>query len=268
MAALRVACLTLPGRTRAYAIAEAMANGVRVHGDQVVDDPRGADVVVRYGWERGGELHAGRRAVYFDLPYWRRSAEVNGYYRLGVDDWCMGRRLPRGRSADRLRSFGIEVMGWNRDGRDVIVAGMAERSANVHGYEFEEWERMAVDRLQECCPNRRIWYRPKPKHALMASRMPGAHFDTRRLADALTAAALVVTHHSNVAIDALVAGVPVIADLGPASLASVRWDQANEPPHEADRAALLADVAWLQWSVDEMHRGLCWAYLKETGLVA
>ena len=71
-----------------------------------------------------------------------------------------------------------------------------------------------------------------------------------------------VTHHSNAAVDALAAGIPVFCEDGAASLLSMpRLADIENPPLPEGRAQFFADLAYCQWSVPEMASGACWDYL-------
>jgi hypothetical protein len=76
-----------------------------------------------------------------------------------------------------------------------------------------------------------------------------------------------VTHHSNTAIDALVEGIPVHCEEGAAAAFSVPLETAANPERLEGREQFIADVSWLNWSVQEMERGESWAHMKERGLV-
>jgi hypothetical protein len=127
-----------------------------------------------------------------------------------------------------------------------------------------EWERMAAESLKGF--GKKIVYRPKPKDR-SARPMDGFDYDTRPIAETLQSAWAWVTHHSNSAIDALVAGVPVHCATGAAAAFSVPMDQIANPPLLEGREQFLADVAWLQWTLDEMRSGKAWAHIKERGLL-
>ena len=59
----------------------------------------------------------------------------------------------------------------------------------------------------------------------MAAPIPGSGYDKRPISEALSNAWAWVTHHSNSAVDALLAGVPVHCEIGAAAAMSVPLDQ-------------------------------------------
>lgn len=132
----------------------------------------------------------------------------------------------------------------------------------------EEWERNAVAALRKVT-DRKIVYRPKPSWT-GAKPIEGTSFSPRSesLNDVLRDCHAVVTHHSNTAVDALVAGVPVFCLEGVASPLALDDLASIENPVTPDgREQWAADVAWTQFSVKEMQCGLAWRHLKDEGVV-
>jgi hypothetical protein len=262
--ALVVACLTRGHRWRYREIAQAMAEGIARCGDRpVLADlsmpHKKADVAICYGWKARQRLRLYPHFVYADLGYWQRDS----YYRLAVDDWSPEAYVRAGLPPERLQALGVAVQSW-KGGREIVVAGSSAKAAADHSLGYMGWEMSAVKRLRAL--GLPVAYRPKPGDP-GARPIEGAEYDTRPLADALASAAGWVTHHSNSAIDALAAGVPVHCALGAAAAFSVPLEQIGSAPRLEGREQFLADVAWLQWSLDEIRRGEAWAHLKDRGLV-
>lgn len=234
-----------------------MRAGIRRCGDAaecvaITESPR-HDVGVIYGWFHREVLRAYPQFMYADLGYWRRDT----HYRVAVGDWSPHRYIDQGMSSARLESFGVRVASW-RSGEEILIAGASAKSAAQHGYRYMEWERRIVRQLEG-----RLMYRPKPKDP-NRQPIPGTMLDTRPADVALDKAGFLVTHHSNMAIDALVAGIPVHCVTGAAAAFSVPIDAVAQ---RSGREQFLADVAWQQWSLAEMESGDCWSYLKERGII-
>ena len=263
--ALVVACLTNPAQKRYRVIADAMAAGINRYGDRaqlvsVYAPHQKADVAVMYGWKRHEQLQRYPQFVYADLGYWQRDR----YYRLAVGGWSAERYVRAGLPADRFDALGLQVKPWREQGSEIIVAGSTAKAAAEDGFGYMEWERRAIAQLRGC--GRPVVYRPKPNDRL-AQPIAGAGYDTRPINEALANAWAWVTHHSNSAVDALLAGVPVHCEIGAAAAMSVPLDRIARATLVDGREQFLADVAWLQWTLDEMRSGEAWAHLKERGLV-
>ena len=263
--ALVVACLTSAPQKRYRLIAEAMAAGIARCGDHPKVAPmRGphvaADVGVMYGWKHHATLQRYPRFVYADLGYWQRDR----YYRLAAGGWGPEGYVRAGLPMTRFESLGLQIKPWRREGAEIIVAGSTAKAAIEHGYGYTQWERQTIARLQGC--GRPVVYRPKPNDP-MAAPIPGSGYDKRPISEALSSAWAWVTHHSNSAVDALLAGVPVHCEIGAAAAMSLPLESIATAPLPAGREQFLADVAWLQWTIEEMRSGEAWAHLKERGLV-
>lgn len=233
--------------------------------------------VAFYGFEKNTPRimaefkRAGKPVVFVDLGYWQRKgrARWDGYHKVAVNDRHPTAHFQRCWHDDsRLRRFGVKMQPWRTAGAHILIAGMSARSAASYGLAPEEWERRAVAELTRHT-ERPLIYRPKPSWR-EARPIDGTRFSPKAepLAEVLENCHAVVTHHSNVAVDALVMGVPVFCKEGvaaPMGLRDLGWIEA--PHYPEDRVQWAADVAWCQWSLEEMRSGAMWRHLKDEGLV-
>ncbi len=214
------------------------------------------------------------RAVYIDLGYWGRrdGGRYAGYHKITVNA-----RHPVGyyrrpqHPADRFARFKIPITPWDVSwpcGGHILVAGMGAKGAAAEGYRPQEFERWAVDELRKHT-SRPIVYRPKPSDPL-ASPIEGTTYSPKDipLEQALQNCWAVVTHHSNVAVDALLAGIPCFCWGGVAREMSLQDLSRIEDPYLPDTRDMWArDIAYTQWNVAEMKSGEAWAYLRREQLV-
>lgn len=263
---------------RSAVIAAAMADGIKRSGDHALvtewsDEPAMGDVGIFYGWrlpEIGDAYRAkGRPFVHVDLGWWDRKPlgrPLDGYHKVAVNARDPGAYFERSWPSNRFDHFGIPLQGWRQDdesGAAILMAGMSAKSAGVQGFEPYEWERATIWRLRQVT-DREIIYRPKPSW-LEARPLQGTTFSpaSEPLDRALDRAWAVVTLTSNVAVDAVIAGIPFFAERGVASVRSMpSLSMIERPPRTERRLQLLADIAYCQWSVPEMKAGECWDYLK------
>lgn len=264
----RVACLTNTHGNRRYRhIAEAMAAGIGVCGDVPFLHPLNSgrmgscSVAVSYGWRHRCRYQCYPHYIYADLGYWCRKT----HYRMVVDGWSPDRYVRANLPAHRFLSFGVQIQPVAKGGDTIIVAGSSSKAAAEHGFAFQQWEREVIGKLQGC--GKRILYRPKPTDRMVPQRIPGAMLDTGPLEESMARACGVVTHHSNVAIDALAAGIPTHCVTGAAAAFSVPLEEIANCDMPDGREQFLYDVAWLNWSLDEMRAGAYWRHIKERGLV-
>lgn len=262
-------CCAGSGKRGRY-LADAMRIGLGKHGvsAEILSKFNGvcADIALAYGWahERIFTAYkdAGATYVYWDLGYWARKFPGNpldGYYRLAVGDWDTAVNMRLQCPDDRWRAAGIPLR--ERAGRpnEILIAGMSEKAAKSHGYRFNQWEHRLRDDIAAFGLKYPIILRPKPNKK------------KRGLPDiqkALASARIVISHHSNVSVDALIAGVPSYAVKGVGVLArhgeTLTADYLQKPyfPSDADRLQILCDIAYAQWTPAEMRAGAAWEHIK------
>jgi len=207
-------------------------------------------------------------AVFIDLGYWGRTegGQLEGYHRIAVDSLHASdyfQNIKHG--TDRVQRFNITPcpMKKNEEGH-ILLCGQSEKAAWVFGLAPEEWEQNAIATLKGYT-SRQIIYRPKPSWP-GAGPIDGTTYSPpeQELEEVLDSAWAVVTHHSNVGIDALVKGIPSFTLEGLAKpLSKMGLKDIEHPlyPSSEIRQQLFNDVAYTQWSMPEIRSGLAWDYL-------
>lgn len=262
---IHAVCLTLPQFHSYRKIANAMHEGIQRCGDKSTlweigtgPQPHG-DVGVMYGYKRNFMLRQYPRFVYADLSYWKRET----HWKINANAWSPDGYVRAGLHPGRWESLHIDIHP-ERSGprRQIIVAGASQKSAEQHGFRYMQWETAMARKLAG--KGFDLIYRPKPKDPHKRT-INGAKSDWGPIRwDQVHA---VVTHHSNLALDALVQGVPVYCETGAAKVMSFHPDEIQSAAIPAGREQFLWDCAYLQWTLEEMKSGECWAHLKERGLV-
>jgi hypothetical protein len=209
----------------------------------ITDRYRGdADVLMLWGsrridhkaiWRRHRE---NGRCIGWDLGYWDRTESM----RVHIDH-----QHP---TADQLalavgdrREFSLREDS-SKNG-PVMLVGIGEKSKAAMGSSaWEAWELSALKRIRSEIPLSRVVRRPKLK-----GQPP--------IEQALKGCRLVVCSHSNVAVDACVAGVPVWCDDG----AAFALYRNNENPSKGERLEFLRQLAWFNWRPNEA--GEAWKFL-------
>lgn len=238
-----------------------------------------ADVAVFYGLQGNTpalfDLYSktpGHAAMYIDLGYWgrREGGRFTGYHKIAINDrhptrYLMDLPMP----PDRFSRFGVQIEPWAAKGPTILLAGMGDKGAIAEGYAPEEFERWAIAEIRKYT-DRPIVYRPKPSWK-DAKPIPGVGWSPRTvpIETELRQAWAVVTHHSNVGVDAAIAGVPVFTVAGVAKYLSMPSLAAIDSVYASpfDRHQWAANLAYTQWSIDEMRAGLPWKHALEHGLI-
>ena len=161
---------------------------------------------------------------------------------------------------DRWKAIGIDVKPWQHRPGPIVVCGQLPRDTSVQSTDHPKWCREAV--AYYMAQGREVWFRPHPRcEDSDIYGVDGVRFDTGDLAATLDQAQAFVTYNSTSGVDAVLAGIPVVAcDRG-----SRAWDMASHS-FEADlkrpiRARWLAGLGYSQWTAEEMRAGLPWQHL-------
>lgn len=279
--ALKVAVYQIKDHHRSAVVCSAMRTGIAKVGDEVIarfEDEYTeveADVAVFYGLDGNmgrlfKEYRRNAKAVYIDLGYWKRKEYPHRY--AGYHKICVNDRHPTAyfqkvaHDNSRVAALGLKLEPW-KHGRHILLAGMGDKGAKAEGYDVEEWERWAIKMIRENT-KREIVYRPKPSWR-RACPIAGVGFSSRNvpIEKALKDCHAVVTHHSNVAVDALCSGIQAYACKGAAAPLALRDLSFINKSYCPDREQWLNDLSWCQWNIEEMKEGVPWKHLKEEGLV-
>ncbi len=273
----------LRGKARSQRIARVLQSGAKNAGyrssikcDGDYECPHG-DVAAFYGYQKNmpkimaDYIACGKKVVFVDLGYWHRQlgGRWMGFHKIAVnarhpDAYLMSNKQPQ----TRFNRFNIKILPWQQRGKAIIVAGMSAKSAESYALKPEEWERWAVAELQKHT-KRQIIYRPKPSWK-EARPIKGAAFQhiVRPIGQALLDCHAVVTHHSNVAVDAVLAGVPAFCWRGGAESMSLQdLSLIERPYYPKHRGQWASNLAFCQWDVKEMMNGNMFRHLKEEGLI-
>jgi hypothetical protein len=135
----------------------------------------------------------------------------------------------------------------------IVLVGLGRKSRAYLGPAVAQWEQRKLLELRCRFPRREIIHRPK-----RGSRSPVLDCrtdDASPIEELLRGASLVVCRHSNVAVDAAIAGVPFECEDGAA-----RW-LARREFTRANRLEFLRRLAWFQWKPDEA--GEAWAFASK-----
>ena len=208
------------------------------------------------------QVAAGGHVAALDLAYWRRQEKV----RVSIDAahpqaYVLRHTWPEGRLA--LDKVPIED-SWDPDG-PVIVAGIGRKAGVQYGAgAVLAWEAQMIDACRLRWPDRPVLYRRKQTDAPFPDRAIQETSAAIPIDVALRGCSLVVTWHSNVAVDAIRMGIPVVCRDGAASAVCPQalGELDPRPLLDACRRAFLANLAWFQWDPTS-EASAFWRFLRE-----
>lgn len=199
---------------------------------------------------RAEHIAKGRAALLWDLAYFGR--DPGEYIRVSVNHDHPQDLLDRApQDPGRWDALGIELREDGDASGPIILVGLGYKSRIYLGAAGANWEERKLFELRCRFPRREIIHRPK-----RADRAPSLDCRTDDsggpIEDLLRGASLVVCRHSNVAVDAAIAGVPFECEDGAA-----KWlDRREFTP--VNRLEFLRRLAWFQWRPDEVDQA--WAF--------
>lgn len=240
--------MTTKGARMLNALAECAPRPCRV-----VDTPSGnAGVLVIYGAGNPGrkalaDQHKARggRLVLWDIGYFAQQHFV-GAMRFSIDRMHPSPQLLDLAPEDgsRWAKLGLPLREDCNPRGPIIIVGLGQKSRAILPPGQKQWETLAYQKLRKRFPRHEIVLRPKPRghgHPPLPCRIDS----TSPIEQVLKGASLVVVKHSNVALDAVVAGIPFEAEDGAAC-----W-LADKPYTPANRLALLQRTMWFNYHASE-----------------
>lgn len=196
--------------------------------------------------------------ISFDLGYWNRKGPDRSY-RVSYGGFHCPGLIFKGPDPGDGRQGPMEVLEQvNREG-PIMLVGNGPKSEAIGA---TGWSAKKQAEIRQTFPGIPIMYRPKPKRPVERG-VDAEIISTEPIEEALSKASLVVCRHSNVAVDACKAGIPVVCDDGaaasiyPASLA----DHQKQPSLEK-RKEFLRRLAYWQWTRRECESGEFWHWMK------
>jgi hypothetical protein len=150
---------------------------------------------------------------------------------------------------------------WKTTG-PIIIAGIGRKArAQYEADVVSKWETAMLAECRKRWPARRVFYRKKQADAPAPQDVPLMGMGP--IDQALINASLVITWHSNVAVDAIRMGIPVVCKDGAAAAVcpSELPDEPTPLPVEI-RDRFLANLAWFQWN-PATESAQMWAWLQE-----
>lgn len=238
----------------------AIAVGVKSNSRLIIEEHRmlGKNVIcIDKGYAR---IPAQDRAL--KVEYWRTS--VNAFQPLAYFQ-----KEPR--PSDRWDAIGQKIHSLQnyKDNKHALYVGSSQKYCDFKKLgDATAYAVKVIGRVRRYCKDKKIIYRPKPswKNAVpientIFSHGPGIEKD-------ITKSSFVVTHGSNGALDAIRLGIPalVLGDSIAKPVSMTDYPQLKDKnlyfPDEESRHQLFYDLAYCQWTMEEVESGLAWEYMS------
>lgn len=204
------------------------------------------------------------------------------YYSVGYDglkrgaDYCTGEVTP-----ERWNALGASLQPWRRRGKTIVLAGQPLHGLSSQETDIYAWYRDVFAAVRKLRLPYSLVYRQHPRTFGKDGRGAGAKRDLdkvrlaargvrfavsqkRELTQDLANAWAAIAFTSNVAVESVAAGTPVIAG----SPLCAAWDvsghelAALQRPPTPDRQPWASRLAYAQWNCAEFRSGECWAHFR------
>ena len=164
----------------------------------------------------------------------------------------------KGKTAERFTwHFPDLLKPWRTGGQYVLILGQVSGDQSIAGVNIEAFYKQARDFYDGKAP---VALRPHPKDAT-GFRLAGADHPEGTLHECLDRALLAVTFNSNAGVDAALYGVPVVALDKGAMVWPVASHDLTAAPITLEREQWAAELAYSQWSLEEIEAGIAWEHL-------
>lgn len=217
-------------------------------GGQIIYEPKG-EFIASYGLKRG-TIEAYKQSksfIYIDKGYYFPSNHPNdfsGYYRV-----CFNSLIHSGKGdyknhkfRPKFNQFNVQLQPWVK-GKNIILCPILTVPAQFYGIDVDEWTKTTYNKIRE--------YTDKP--IIVSTKSNG--INAKNL---FKDAHVLVTFNSNIMVDAIIAGVPIISLSPDRPIGSI--EEIENPIYESEFLMILANM---QWTLEEMRSGQCWRELNE-----
>lgn len=230
----------------------------RYYGDCDLMMTYGIGHDVRRPWFRA-HIASGRHAIAWDLGYFRGDKDSDDRAMRVTIDHDHPQAWLDDRPADRFLQHDIRLRNDYDPNGHIVLVGMGVKTNKMLHFSQVAWETGALKRIRKVYPVAKVIYRPKREDG---TSLPG----TKKMVgtpieEVLAGASLVVCRHSNVAVDACIAGIPVVCEDGAASILYGKDLLSPVKPTPQQRLRFLQNLAWWQWKPSEAKE--CWQFLLQ-----
>jgi hypothetical protein len=207
-----------------------------------------------------------KRDFYFmDHGYFTNAHDIPHWLRITKNAHCQTKLTNT--NPDRYEKyFKRELKTWQKDGKKILV--LPPTNAVAGFFNATGWLDETVKVLKENT-DRPIEVREKPYNPTIATDHVGATVKVDEPTNHQPSISwneyfACVTYNSNTMIESFTNGVPVFCDpnvCGATPIAGTDFTKIEKPRYE-DRVALFSNLAYNNWTMEEMSNGTAWKMLK------
>jgi hypothetical protein len=201
-----------------------------------------------------------KKVIVIEKGYINRSK----YYSVGYDSqngWAdfKNKDMP----PDRFHNLGVKLKEYRKGGEHILLCGQVPWDTSVQHLDYEEWCRSIVGKIKKHT-NRPIIFRPHPLAAGAFTQIAGAKTSNKKaLEEDLEDCWAAVSYNSNALVIAAIKGIPIFACSDGSMALEISEDFVDlDNPKLYNREQWAYNIAYSQWTLDEMRSGRTWEHLK------
>jgi hypothetical protein len=242
----------------------ALAKAVVANGHHLIvgkaGEPLDADIAVVWSWKQHGVIEHQHKREKHLLVLERGFLQPRMQWVSLTWDGFNGRgRFPPApeMAGTRESQYFARLKPWRQlGGKKALVVGQVPGDAALRGLDVPAWAQSVTDDLK--INNYSVTYRPHP--SAFTPCPSGAKLSSSTLTADLAATDVVIVYNSTAAVEAIIEGVPtIVMDEGSVAYA-MGSHTITEPLKQPDRTQWLRDLAWRQWSLEELADGSAWRF--------
>jgi hypothetical protein len=255
------------GALNSAPIFDAFEQGLRNQGHTITKHTRNGDVAVIWSVLWSGRMRE-NQAVW---NHYRKQNKpvivleigclVRGTtWKVGINGINSGSYFsPTGQDDTRKKQLGLNLKPWKNQGTEILVCTQHDKSQQWEkNLPLREWTAGVISEIRKFS-QRPIKIRPHPRCVFN----PGI-FDSkvtksteRDIEKEFNSAWAVVNYSSNPGVESIINGVPAFVDGKSLASPVANLDLKNiENPNRPERSQWLNDLAWTEWTVEEMSKGI------------
>ena len=187
------------------------------------------------------------------------------YFSVGYDSqngWADFKNV--GMPKDRWGALGVELKDYRTKGNHILICGQVPWDTSVQHIDYKTWCQFIVNEIRRYS-ERPIIFRPHPLAGdNFYESLTGVTISNKKtLKEDLENCWAAVGYNSNSLVEVIIEGIPIFAW----NNGSMAWFVSNkivdlEHPELYDRQQWAYDLAYSQWTLNEMQEGKAWQHLK------
>lgn len=243
-----------------FGAGKALAKGIAACGHQVVvgkyNQVADSDVSVMWSWKQPELINSNTDLLVLERGFIQPrnnwvSLSWNGFNGRGIFPGAVD-------NGERFNKYFLHhLKPWKKaKGKNALLIGQVPGDASLEGTDIIEWLEETTRTLIDLRYN--VFFRPHPEATIQAPK--GTQLLGGNLQYAFSKVDCVVTFCSTTAVEAILAGIPSII-MSDCSVASQMGSKLlDEPFRYPDRTQWCHDLAWRQWTLDELADGSAWRH--------